>query len=395
MSLPDRLAEQPKEIKSASIYSIVNAQAGGVASAVMSALFGTKLDDYKSVIIDDLKRYSAITTIAKALNISSSTSSLYSLVYSNLVNDGRYLLDAWKAGVGLESGTALMSLIESYSGYPNLLRSFVGGYMEEGILPWMERHWRAEFRPSIPNSRMAFQMVMEGKLSRAEFNSVCKWEGWSDTYFDKLYAVYDRDPSETMAFSMFKRGIISKDTMFRCFKIRGYDDGWHNQVYLALHRRPSYRELMTLSDYVPLDALWVAEVLRAQGYLDTDILKIVPAIEMRPLREEVRSVAGRYCWERQIGRLSSADFKASLEKLGLLPKEITLWLLWGDLRYADELIDEQTEIIKKRVEKGDPDLVKATKEETMTAIKAELTNIGWNEEKSNLMAEFWYWSYVF
>ena len=145
-------------------------------------------------------------------------------------------------------------------------------------------------------------------------------------------------------------------------------------------------ELMRLADYVPLETLWVTQVLEANGYENAVAARVAKAIELRPLREEVRSVAGRYCWQYQIGRISRDAFEENLEKLGLLPKEVKLWLHWGDLRYADELLDEEILIVEQRVIKGDIT--------TQEDIKTILVDLGILEEKANLMAELWYWQYL-
>jgi len=299
----------------------------------------------------------------------------------------KWLIDAWEAGLGMGLGGSFRGAIDQYLGTSRLVSMVKGSMYQIGVQPWIQRYFNNTYTPNLPDIRTAFDMLMEGEISRTEFNKYCAYEGWDPAWYDKLYAVMDRDPDERLAFTMYKRGLITLDQLKRCFRIRGFDAKWDDKLIPALHRRPSFRELTSLSDFVPLPDIWVTEVLRAGGYTDGDIAYILSAIRMRPLREEVRSVAGRYAWDFQTGRLDRDTYKSNLEKLGLLPTERDLWLLWGDLRYADELIDEQVEIIEQRVNKGDI----TTKEE----ILAELTNIGILEEKANLMAELWYWKYIY
>jgi len=380
--------KQPKG-KGAPIHSIISAQAGGISSAVLAVTAGTKLDAFKKIVLDHMQRYDTLAKSAQTIALKGTMD----LVESWLKADTTYLMDAWKAGIGLDMGTAYMSLIESYTGYANLLSMYLTEKLDASIRPFIERYWRSTYPSNVPNSRTAFRMLMEGRLSRGEFNQFCLEEGWGATWHDKLYAIYDKDPDEYLAFSMYKRGLVKEEAMKRCFRIAGYDASWDTTLYKALHRKPSFRELTTLADYVPLPDLWVTEVLRAIGYEDTDINYIAPAIKMRPLREEIRSVLGRYAWEYQIGRLDKKTLISNIEKLGVLPKEKELWVLWCELRFADELIDYQTAIIEERVDKDDSTLIKATKEETIEAIKKELMNIGYLEEKANLMAELWWWEY--
>jgi len=385
--LPDRVVgkQAPLRGKGASIYSIVSAQAGGVSDATLRVLAGAKLDEFKGVVDDYLDWFNRVCEES----VTASLQSTHDVIWDWLVADTKTLIDAWKAGLGLQMGTAFMGLVETYTGIPQLLSIYKTEQLDASLRPKMEQYWLAKYTPNIPDSRLAFQMHLEGKLSRAEFNAYCLLEGWKASWHDKLYAVYDRDPDEYLAFTMFKRGLIDKSTMYRCFKIRRYDDSWHDKLYSALHRRPSFRELMVLSDYVELPDLWVREVLRSDGRLDTDINYIAPALAKRPLREEVRSVVGRYLWEYQIGRIDRDTLEKNLKALGLLPKELELNLLWGDLRYADELLDEKISILEARVQAGDPAL------QTKDAMKTAIVDLGVLEEKANLMAELWYYQYVY
>jgi len=382
------MASQPRG-KGTSIYSIISAQAGGVSDAILRVLAGTKLDDFKTAIDDLLNWYDTLATESAKKKTYKQLAEVKEAVWNNIVADTKRLIDTWKAGLGLQMGTAYMSLEETYMGVPQLVSMYKTEQLDASVRPRLERYWRATYTPNIPNSVLAFRMLMEGKLSRTEFNDFCLQEGWSTDYHDKLYAVYDRDPDEYLAFSMFKRGLISEAKMKELFRIRGYDASYDSILYQALHRRPSFRELTNLADYVVLPDLWVREVFRAQGYLETDINYMALAIQKRPLREEVRSIAGRLVWQFQIGRLDITEVKKSLEALGLLPNEVSLWLEWAHLRYYDELLDEKLAIIEARVDAGDPDFT------TQEEIKDAIVDLGVLEEKANLMAELWYYKYLY
>jgi len=383
------LTKAPLRGKGASVYSIISAQAGGVSDALLRALAASKLDEFKGAIKTYLDWYDDKCELARTSLTPAQLKTLKTSIWNNIVNDGAFLIDAWKAGLGLQMGTAFMGLVETYRGYPQLLSMFLTEKLDASIRPKIEAYWLSTYTPNYPSSSLAFHLLMEGQISRAEFNRYCSYEGWSTTFHDKLYEVYNRDPDEYMAFSMFKRGLITEAKMKSLFRIRGYDASYDTALYQVLHRRPSFRELTSLSDFVPLPDMWISEVLRANGYLETDINYITTAIRLRPLREETRSVIGRYLWEYQIGRLDRETLKKNLTPLCQNPKELELNLLWGDLRYADELIDESLDIIEARVQAGDP-LVQTT-----DTIKAEIVALGIAEEKANLMAELWYYQYVY
>jgi len=378
--IPERVEPQ-RPTKGVSVYSIVSAQAGGISDALLRATAGGKLDDWKKKVDDALVwNIKELEKIPKR-----DLEGAMGIVYTSLIDGTKLLIDAWKAGLGLQMGTAFMGLEETHMGFPQLLSMYKIEQLEALVRPRLARYWQSKYTPNVPNPLMAFRMVMEGDISRKEFNEYCLEDGWDKAWHDKLYNIFDRDPNEVMAFSMFKRQLITEDEMKRCFSIRGYDASWHTALYQALHRRPTFRELTSLSDFVVLPDLWVREVLRAGGYTDGDINYIASAIAKRPLREEVRSVVGRYLWERQIGRIDKDTLTAQLKKLGLLPLEIELNVLWGELRYQDELIDEKLAVLEERCKQGD-----ITDEQDALDLVLEL---GILEEKANLIANLWRWKY--
>jgi len=383
------LAKMPLKGKGASVYSIISAQASGISDAVLRATAGAKLDTMKPAIGNYLNTLDVFCEAGTRAKTIPQLLAFKETIWNDLVNQGKWLIDTWKAGLGLQMGTAFMSLAETYYGYPQMLSAYQTEKIDAGIRPLLERYWNAKFVPNVPDTRTAFQMLMEGQISRTDFNMYAQMEGWSAEWQPKLYEILNREPNEYLAFSMYKRGLITKSLMELCFQIRGYDKFWWTALYNALHRRPSFRELLNLADYVPLPEIWVSEVLRSNGYTDTDILYLIPLLRMRPLREEIRSVVGRYLWEYQIGRLDRDTLKANLTKLGILPKELELNLLWADLRYADELLDEELAIIEARVQYGDPTL------QTQDDIFEAIVTLGVLEEKANLMAELWYYKYVY
>jgi hypothetical protein len=217
-------------------------------------------------------------------------------------------------------------------------------------------------------------------------NDYFAMNGWPPELHDKLYNVFDRDPDPYTAFCMMKRGYISKIQMFNCFKIAGFDEKWHKPLYQYFEKIPTFYELLRLADYVPIDPTWAAEVLRGNGYKEGDIPRYVTCIVRRPLREEVRSLAGRLLFEYANGRITKETLETEFKSLGMLPEEISLWLKWADKQYFDNVLDLQIDIIEQRIKKGDI----TTKEEAASLLK----ELGISEEIANLKAEKWYWQYM-
>jgi hypothetical protein len=387
------MTEEPSAAKQ--ISSIVSSQAGGVADALLRIRAGDVLESFKAQIEDRLKYVDLLCSVIDDHYTKGKLSDIEEDLWNRLVSDTGTFLDEWKVGIGLGMGTAIAGLDEQFRLTPQILSILKTTQLNICALGPMEKYWRRTYPRTGPDEKTAFQMYMKGDLSRAEFGDKLLDRGWSTKWHDKLYSFYTREPDIFLAMDLWNRGLIKEADLKILFKMAGYDEKWHDKLKVGLKRRPTFRELTSLSDFVPITDSWVTEVLRAQGYLDTDIQYMLPAIRLRPLREEVRSVVGRYLWEFQTGRLDRDTLQTDLTLLGLLPKELELQMLWGDLRYADQLIDDQTSIIQERVYQNDPELIGATKEETIALISAELESIGYNVERSNLLAEYWYWWYVY
>lgn len=377
------------------IASIISSQAGGVADVLLRVQTANIILGFKPQIEDRLKYITLLCDEIDGYLAKNKLDGVETALRARLLSDMNELLEEWKVGIGLGVGTALMGLDEQFRLTPQILSLLKTTELNIAARGPIERYWRTQYPFNIPEPQFAFRMYMEGGLSRGQMNQYFLEAGWSTSFHDKLYEVFVEHPNIFTAEELFNRGLIKEKDLKALFKINGFDEKWHDILKVGLKRRPSFRELTSLADFVPLTDSWVTEVLRAQGYLDTDIQYMLPAIRLRPLREEVRSVVGRYLWEFQTGRLDRDTLQTDLTELGLLPKELELQMLWGDLRYADQLIDDQTNIIQERVYDLDPELIGATKEETIALISAELEGIGYNVERSNLLAEYWYWFYVY
>jgi hypothetical protein len=275
--------------------------------------------------------------------------------------------------------------LAAFAGISELADMFLG--IPQSIVKEKARqYWYKEAPWRIPDPELAFKLYMEGQIARTQMNDYFAMNGWPQELHDKLYNVLDRDPDPFMAFGMYKRGHISIEQMFSCFKIAGFDEKWHKPLYQYLEKIPTFYELLRLADYVPIDPTWAAEVLRGNGYREGDIPRYVSCIVRRPLREEVRSIAGRLLFEYAHGRITRKTLEDELTKLGMLPEEKNLWLKWADKQYYDEVLDLQIDIIEQRIKKGNI----TTKDEAASLLKS----LGIKEEIANLMAEKWYWQYM-
>jgi len=251
------------------------------------------------------------------------------------------------------------------------------------------RYWNDKARPNIPDERTAFQWLGHKKISRAEYNTAMAELGWSEKSIEAMYDISTTNPGLDFGFSMYKRGLLDLDQLKGIFSVNGYDPAWNTILLSALHRIPTLRELSQMSDYIPMPETYIYSTLQKQGYSDADALQISDYLSKRPLREEVRNVTGRILWDLQLGRIDHDTAESMLADLGILSVERELLLQWGDMRYADELIDEALTVIEQKVKNGHPDF--QTEDDIMDAVLA----LGIGAEKANLIAEKLYYQYVY
>lgn len=367
------------------ISTALSAGGQGLQTILLTNLTIDVLNETRKLLEPWLELFSSICESAPKKGLKD----VYESVLQNVRSEYSRTIDGWIRGLGAQCGSSLVSLFEAYSGYPQLVTMLVNGRLDVALRQRVSRYFNTVYTPTVPNSRLAFQLLSEGQISRAEFSQFCSEEGWPGAYADKLYAVYDRDPDARTAFSWWKRGFLTADEMKQAFRIEGWDASWDETLEKGFSTLPSPMELMRMADFVELPDLWVREKLRANGLTDSDVNYYAGAIEKRPLREEVRGLTAQIVWERQHGRITAEQVTEELNELPILSLEKTLIAQLAERRYAQELVTEGIGSVEARCVGGDATL------NSVTAIKNAIIAFGLLEEKANLIAIDFYYRYVF
>jgi hypothetical protein len=376
-----------KNTLESAMTSIVRSQASGISNAVLASQVGAKLDLFKTA----QKTWLNAFDVDLAALPKKTLKAMATHVWNMIINSTPDMLDAWKAGIGLDVGTAFMGLEESYSGFPQLLGMYKTIQVNVAARRRLERYWNTVYYPAVPDVKLAFEMVMHGQLSRGEFDVITTEEGWETKWADKLFEVLTTNPDIFNAFSMFKRGLIDVDELKGLFRINGYDAAWDDTLLLALQRIPTLREITTLADFVTLPDLWVGEKLRQQGYQETDVPYMVSAIGRRPIREETRNVTYQLSLERGQGFIDATTFAAGLDALRVLPAEKDLLIIWAEARYQDTLIFDSIDVIEEKAYSGYyDDFV-----DPLAEMVLDLQAAGIQLERANLLAEKFYFHYIY
>jgi hypothetical protein len=383
---------KPKEVESTKlglqifydIWSGGGAIGGQIFNMVLSKM---KLDEFRAYMIPYLLEGQNLAWLIKDLMVKGKGAEAINKVLDYLKEWENWLMDAYQAGLGMGLGGGFRGVIDTYLGMNRIRNAVKNAIIIHGITPWIDRYYKTQFTPNIPDTATAFRMHMEGLLSRSEFNYYASMDGWGREWHDKLYELLDRDPDIYMAFSMLKRGLITHDTFIQCLKINGFDLKWHDVLEEWLHRIPSFGELMRIADYVELPDIYVREAMRKNGYTEDSINYLAPAIQLRPLREEVRNLTTTYTYNFYRGYISYDTFTHNITRLGLQTKEKELIDEYARARFNQYAMELKCDIIENKVRKK----ILTTIDE----IEEALTTIGMNSYIANLLAQKWYYYYIY
>jgi hypothetical protein len=384
-------------------YAIKGSPVMAGISGTASNLLDTVLRDKElSMITDEWRGYlaegttGAVDLIIKCQDVIHSddqlldqTKDILSPVFTEIKEEMDILNSALHGSLIAGLGSSVPQYIESLMKTDVLLELWKTRRYAVSIQPWLERKWLSTYTPNIPDLSLAFRMERRGGLNRAQFNEIASEHGWAYYYYDKLYNTFLTSPDPFLAFSMYRRGIIPQGTFNAYLYAHGVSTSDHAIWEAGLYRNPSLMELTRISDFVELSDVYLGASLKGAGYKDSDIPLLTTALKKRPNREEVRALTTQLVWMYQHGRITQDELTVALDQAGCLPTELNLHLERAELMYGQQLIQEAILVIEWRVYKKDPAVL------TVSAIKTEIQALGVNEETSNLLAEQYFYHYVY
>lgn len=288
------------------------------------------------------------------------------------------LYDFWKAGVYHGVGAAYSSAVEQLISSGQLLYAYKALRYNIAIIPRIRRHWNKKYAPMEPDAGLAWVLYCRGKISLDQFVTYAQYDGWSAEGAATLAKAMEMHPTPLEAFYLYQKGQITLDQRNALYKGGGYPESWWGPITANWYYVPSLYDLTRLADYVELDQTWALQCMKARGMRDSDIAKIWPALQLRPLREEVRNLTTQWTWRIQYGRATAEDAEVAFIGYGVTPKERELVEEYATMKYEDELITEMVDILTWRFRTA-----KITEED----FRAGLAEIGIRDEKANLIVE--------
>jgi hypothetical protein len=330
--------------------------------------------------------------------------------------------DFWKAGIYQGVGATWADAVDRLVQSANWIFAYKTLQFEVAINQRMRRHWNKVYHPMVPDASTAIHLYIKGKMKLDEFKTYASYDGWDEKnagylqdhwthgpdvtqamkmYFhkqidfdqvkaimkanyweagweDKLFDVYTQVPQVWDAFNMWAKGLITEDQRNEVYLKAGFTDEWWDKLTQNFMYVPGPYELMRMADFVEMDQIWTLDVLKKRGISEKDRAMFWEAIQVRPLREEVRALTTEWIWRRRYGRCTEDDLKNALTELPIRTKEKELDIQKAELQYQDELVDEWIAILQWKFRTA-----KITEDEFMQG----LLDLKIVEEKANLIVE--------
>ena len=288
------------------------------------------------------------------------------------------LYDNWAAGIMQGMGAAYSSAMDSFINSGQLVYAAKTLAYHTAITPRMRRHWNEEFTPMVPGGGMAWVLYRRGSFTESQYFRHMAWDGWARDQAELVQAAMEHLPNPREAFYLWAKGLIPEETRNRLYFAGGFNSEWHSIMTDNYYYTPTIYDLTRMADYIELDQIWALDMMKKRGVRDRDRAKIWEMLELRPVRDEVRSLTFKWAWRYKFGRCSMDKLSDELLDLKIRPKEKELLLKKAQMDYEDELIDEWIEILRWRFRTA---LI--SEDEFMKG----LIDLGIRDEKANLIVE--------
>ncbi len=179
-------------------------------------------------------------------------------------------------------GPELQALIYKFLGWDQFAALFWGAFgtvaVGRPLTLWAQR----QFRPEIPATRQADQMLFEDHLDLDGWREIYRLSGWTEEDIAR----------------------------------------WEKTVWAE----PTDRILIEMLEAPGIDRDWVSKKLRERGYHPSDLTPLFEVGRRRAIRQEIAKVAGSLARATVKGLLTVDEYRARLSELPMLPEEVELLL---------------------------------------------------------------------
>jgi hypothetical protein len=195
----------------------------------------------------------------------------------------------------------------------------------------IQYYWNSLFRPAIPDTRTADQMLFEENITEAQWRQIYAYHGWKDADMDAWFKTMWREPSILILRAM----AADPDT----------------------------------------DPEWIRKKLREQGYVGDDAQAILDYGKRSQLKDERTAMAAQIGYDLVDGVISYDEARADLLALKFSPDEVEyrlskayLIIQRNERRAAAAHAKEMAKAAEKAAEEAEREAAKA---ETLAAKKVK------------------------
>ena len=183
---------------------------------------------------------------------------------------------------------------------------------------------QAFFRPQIPDTRRADQMLFEGHISQAEWRQIYAFHGWKEQHINAWYQTMFLEPSDRMIIGMIEGGEVDLDFLQKVLGQRGYD------LETAAHIM-RYGTKKSLSDEIAaniseiqsdlyagqMDLSEASQELGALGIKGSQLEFRLRAMKRRVERKDLNDKIEILTAQAKVEELTIAAYERALRALGL------------------------------------------------------------------------------
>jgi hypothetical protein len=183
---------------------------------------------------------------------------------------------------------------------------------------------QAFFRPQIPDTRRADQMLFEGNISQAEWRQIYAFHGWKEQHINAWYRTMFLEPSDRMIIGMIEGGEVDLDFLQKVLGQRGYD------LETAAHIM-RYGTKKSLSDEIAaniseiqsdlyagqIDLSEASQELTALGIKGSQLEFRIRSMKRRLERKDVNDKIEILTAQAKAEELTVAAYEGALRALGL------------------------------------------------------------------------------
>jgi len=171
-----------------------------------------------------------------------------------------------------------------------------------GLMPFLERYFRAFYRSELPNLSQADRMLIQMNISEQEWRKIYEWAGWPDNLIN----------------------------------------AWRKTLYI----QPSDFLLARIFETPQINTGWIKQKLLERGYSEFDADQLIAFFNYNSLRDEIKAIKSSLITQYSQGYIGEDELIVNLKSLQLSEQEINLLNQLAKIKLATNL---QEEMVKTNI----------------------------------------------